>query len=545
MYVRKKRNSSGSISIQIIKKIKGKSKLIETIGCSKDKKEIEKLYKRGLERIKELEPNLFDISEQKEQEIKFLSISNSQIIPIGDELFFGKLYDKLKLNDIFKDTKDIRYKEEKEFLLKSLVISRILYPGSKLYLADYLWHFKKKEIDTEKIYRFLDNLYQDEIKKRIEDAVYNYTLSKIDNQLVVSFYDVTTLYFESESEDDLRQIGFSKEGKLARPQIQLGLFTTLEGYPLSYEVYHGKKYEGHTLIEALIEFQKRFKLKDKPIIVADRGMLNDNNIAFLENNDYRYILGAKIKMLPQNIKDEIANFIFINDNITHQIDIEKSIKYKDNPTDKKATKTLNIKQRIILSYSTQRAKKDTKMREKALKRLKDKIEYSNSITKSDLKLSHYAKYLDIEDDCKIEFKLNNQKIDNDAKLDGIKGFITNDFTLKHRDIIEHYQNLWHIERAFRISKTDLQIRPIYHRLENRIKSHILISFIAYAIYKEFEIKTREIKKEYKISYKILRDLIKHIFAIKVDDEVIPIKLSDIQQKFYDALHSDISLSKSG
>ena len=545
MYVRKKRNSSGSISIQIIKKIKGKSKLIETIGCSKDKKEIEKLYKRGLERIKELEPNLFDISEQKEQEIKFLSISNSQIIPIGDELFFGKLYDKLKLNDIFKDTKDIRYKKEKEFLLKSLVISRILYPGSKLYLADYLWHFKKKEIDTEKIYRFLDNLYQDEIKKRIEDVVYNYTLSKIDNQLVVSFYDVTTLYFESESEDDLRQIGFSKEGKLARPQIQLGLFTTLEGYPLSYEVYHGKKYEGHTLIEALIEFQKRFKLKDKPIVVADRGMLNDNNIAFLENNDYRYILGAKIKMLPQNIKDEIANFIFINDNITHQVDIEKSIKYKDNPTDKKATKTLNIKQRIILSYSTQRAKKDTKMREKALKRLKDKIEYSNSITKSDLKLSHYAKYLDIEDDCKIEFKLNNQKIDNDAKLDGIKGFITNDFTLKHRDIIEHYQNLWHIERAFRISKTDLQIRPIYHRLENRIKSHILISFIAYAIYKEFEIKTREIKKEYKISYKILRDLIKHIFAIKVDDEVIPIKLSDIQQKFYDALHSDISLSKSG
>ncbi len=540
MYIRKKRNQSGSISVQIIKKIRGKSKLVETIGCSKDKEEIQRLYQRAAERIKELKPNLFDISEQKEQERKILSISNNQIIPIGDELFFGELYDKLKLDNLFKEIKDIRYKEEKEFLLKSLVISRILYPGSKLYLSDYLWYFKRKEIDAEKIYRFLDNLYHDEIKQKIEEAVYNYTLSKIDNQLIVSFYDVTTLYFESESEDDLRQIGFSKEGKLARPQIQLGLFTTLEGYPLSYEVYDGKKYEGHTLLEALIEFQKRFKLKNKPIVVADRGMLNDNNIAYLENNSYKYILGAKIKMLPQNIKEKIADLIFINDDVTHQIEIEKNIKYKDNPKDKKATKTLNIKQRLILSYSTQRAKKDKKMREKALQRLKDKIEYSNSITKSDLKLSHYAKYLDLKDNCKVEFELNSHKIEQDTKLDGIKGFITNDFKLKHKDIIEHYQNLWHIERAFRISKTDLQIRPIYHRLETRIKSHILISFVAYAVYKEFEIKTREIKKEYKISYKLLRDLIKHVFAVKFDDKVIPIKLSDIQQKFYNALHPNIS-----
>ena len=108
----------------------------------------------------------------------------------------------------------------------------------------------------------------------------------------------------------------------------------------------------------------------------------------------------------------------------------------------------------------------------------------------------------------------------------------------HSDIIEHYQNLWYIEKAFHISKTDLQSRPIYHRLETRIKAHILISFVSYAIYKEFEIKTRNIKKEYNISYKILRDLIKHIFAVKIDDEIIPIKLSEIQQKFYDAIHSD-------
>ena len=532
MFVRKKKNRSGSISVQIISKKNGRYKVVETIGCSKDEREIEKLIELGKTRIKEIEPNLFDVVEKEEEKLQFLSISNEQVIPIGDELFFGRLFDKLNLNNLFQEKKDIRYKEEKLFLLKSLVISRILYPGSKLYLTDYLWYFKKQEIDIKQIYRFLDTLYQDDIKEKIEDAVYNYTLTKIDSQIIVSFYDVTTLHFESESEDDLRKIGFSKEGKLARPQIQLGLFTTLEGYPLSFEIYDGKKYEGHTLLEALINFQTRFNLKNKPIVVADRGMLNDSNIAFLEKNGYKYILGAKIKMLPNIIKEKIENLIFLNDNVTHQIDINKTIKYTKN----NEKYSLDIYQRLILSYSSQRAKKDKYLREKALEKLKSKIEYSKNLTKNDLKLSHYAKYLDLNNDCKVEFKLNTQKVTKDSKLDGIKGYITNDKNLSHKQIISHYQNLWHIEKAFRISKTDLHIRPIYHRLENRIKSHILISFIAYAIYIEFEIKTRDLKKEYKISYKILRDLIKHIFAIKIDDKIIPMKLSEIQQKFYDAIN---------
>ncbi len=149
------------------------------------------------------------------------------------------------------DIKNIRKKEDKDFLFKSLVISRLLYPGSKLELIHYLDYFKSIEISEDKIYRFLDTLYKDDIKNKIEKCVFNHTQKIMDNQIVVTFYDVTTLYFESESEDDLRRIGFSKEGKLARPQIQLGIFTTLEGYPLSFEVYEGNKYEGHTLIDIL------------------------------------------------------------------------------------------------------------------------------------------------------------------------------------------------------------------------------------------------------------------------------------------------------
>jgi len=141
-------------------------------------------------------------------------------------------------------------------------------------------------------------------------------LKKLGGELVVSFYDVTTLHFESESEGDLRRIGFSKEGKIARPQIQLGLFTTLQGYPLAYEVFEGNRFEGNTLIDLLINFQERFNLQEKPIVVADCGMLNNNNITLLQKSGYRYILGAEIKTRDIKLEYKISNKI-LRDLIKH------------------------------------------------------------------------------------------------------------------------------------------------------------------------------------------------------------------------------------
>jgi hypothetical protein len=351
----------------------------------------------------------------------------------------------------------------------------------------------------------------------------------MNNNITVSFYDVTTLYFESESEDDLRRIGFSKEGKLARPQIQLGLFTTLQGYPLSYEVYEGNKYEGHTLVDILKKFQDKFQLDYKPIVVADRGMLNNDNIAYLENNDYKYILAAKIKNSTNEIKEEISNLTFLNDGTIHTLEIDKEIKYTD---DNEQKQTLKTKQRLILTYSSKRAKKDRYTREQAIKKIEAKL--AKSITKSDLKLSYYAKYLDIDDKCDVKYKLNQVKILNDEKLDGIKGFITNDFTLKANEVIEHYQNQYDVEKAFRISKTDLKIRPIYHRLETRIKAHILISFVSYAIYKEFERKIKVSKLD--IKFKLTFDYIKTMYGYKTLFGVEPLEMDEIQQQIYDAIY---------
>ena len=536
--VRKKKNQSGSISVQIVDRTNRGYKVVETLGCSDDETEIDKLHQKAILRINDLSQNLFSKSLDETSEKLLLKnllskLTTQDFIPIGDELIFGKIFNNIGCNNLFNNVKSIRKQEDKNFLFKSLVISRLLYPGSKLELINYLSYFKNIDITSDKIYRFLDSLYQDEIKSRIETCVFEHTKRVMNGEIIVTFYDVTTLYFESESEDDLRRVGFSKEGKIARSQIQLGLFTTLEGYPLSFEVYEGNKYEGHTLIDVLKKFQDRFQLDKKPIVVADRGMLNNDNIAYLENNNYKYILAYKIKNISNDLKEEIKNLTFIDDNVTHNIEFKKVISFADE-NDKK--QTIHVNQRLVLSYSTQRAKKDKYNRNKAIQRLENKIKSSKTITKKDLKLSYYAKYIDLDDNnSKITFNINNQKIIEDEKLDGIKGFVTNDFTLTANEIIEHYNNQYEVERAFRISKTDLKIRPIYHRLETRIKAHILISFVSYAIYKEFERKLKINNVKFNFSQKLLRKIIEHLIALKIGDEIIPINPSEIQKQILDIL----------
>lgn len=122
-----------------------------------------------------------------------------------------------------------------------------------------------------------------------------FTYKKIVGEITVLFYDVTTLYFENEDEDDLRKIGFSKDGKFQSPQIMLGLLVGEYGYPIGYDIYEGNSYEGNTLIPILEKFEQKFNLQ-KPIVIADSGLLSKQNIEELKINNYEFILGARIKM---------------------------------------------------------------------------------------------------------------------------------------------------------------------------------------------------------------------------------------------------------
>ena len=297
---------------------------------------------------------------------------------------------------------------------------------------------------------------------------------------------MTTLYFEASDEDDLRKTGFSKDGKHNNPQIFLGLLVGFGGYAIGYDIFEGNTYEGHTLIPFLEKISIKFNLQ-KPIIIADSGLLSKDNIEALEEKQYEYIIGARIKNESKLVKEKI---------------LETKLKDGEVKQIKKNKRT-----RIIISYSEKRAKKDAHNRERGLNRLEKSIS-SGKLTKSNINNRGYNKYLKLQGEVSIEIDYEKYKKDN--QWDGLKGYITNS-KLSNKQIIENYSNLWHIEKAFRMSKTDLRIRPIYHRLKNRIHAHICISFTAYTIYKELE---RILYKENSnLSLEKAKDLTHNIYQI--------------------------------
>lgn len=445
MFVRKKKNKSGSVSIQIVKKVNRINKVLKTVGCSSDPDQIEHLYQRALYEMPRLYgATLFDQPGQ----VKLSDLTNDSISVIGPDLVFGGIYDKIGYNKI------------KTSLLRELVISRLTHPGSKLKLASYLKATGKKDVSVYSIYRFLDKL-NTKFKPLIEEISFIHTKALLCGKIGVVFYDMTTIYFESSQPDDLRIAGFSKEGKHKHPQILLGLLVASNGYPIGYELFEGNTFEGHTLIPVLKQFSKRFDL-NKPIVVADAALLNKDNIKSLVKNGYQFILGARIKNESEVIMDKIKKLSF-NDGQIHRIEKPNNIK-------------------LYISYSTKRAEKDRSNRERGLKRLERSLA-AGRLTKNNINNRGYNKYLSLEG--ALTIKIDYDKFQKDAKWDGLKGYLTNT-ELPGKQIIAHYNDLWKIERAFRISKTDLQIRPVFHRLRDRIEAHICISFMAYVLYKELE-----------------------------------------------------------
>jgi transposase len=304
----------------------------------------------------------------------------------------------------------------------------------------------------------------------------------------VVFYDVTTLYFEIEDEDDLRKTGFSKEGKNQHPQIVLGLLVSVDGYPLSYEIFEGKKFEGHTMLPVVEAFRKKYQLQDL-IIIADAGLLSNDNIEELQQKKYNYILGARIKNETSALKQKILGL--------HLSDGQSVLLEKDSA------------QKLIVSYSTKRAKKDAANRGKGLEKLERNIT-NGKLTKQHINNRGYNKYLKM--DGVVNIAIDYEKYKADSKWDGLKGYLTNTRMGKDQ-VIENYGHLWKIEKAFRISKTDLRIRPIYHRLRKRIEAHLCIAFCAYKIYKELERQLME--KEAGLSPEKAIDILKTIYQITI------------------------------
>lgn len=449
--------------------------MLKTIGSSSESKEVERLFNEGREWIKK---------KTGTQELDFTDYHHhtslvlqgiEHISVYGPELLLGKIFDDIGFNQI------------EESLFKQLVLARLCFPVSKLKTTDYLSKYQFLDIDVQSVYRYLDKLHKQQ-KDQVQQISYEHTLKVLNGKINVVFYDVTTVYFESDGDDDLRKTGFSKDGKNQHPQIVLGLLVSKSGYPLAYEIFEGNKFEGHTMLPVIEAFKSKYKL-DNLIVVADSGLLSTENIQLLEEGSYEYILGARIKASNRQLKEQILNLELNNG-------------------EKKSIKT-GLRTRLIVSYSEARAKKDSFNRERGLKKLEKQIK-SGKLTKASINNRGYNKFLEIATEVKIQ--IDKQKIIEDQKWDGLKGYITNS-KMGDEEILENYKELWQIEKAFRIAKTDLEIRPIYHRKQSRIEAHICIAFVAYKVYKELE---RQLKvKQSNLSPEKAIEIAKTIYAVKI------------------------------
>ena len=493
MFVREKENKSGTISVQVIAKINGKSKLIKTIGSSRDPNIVADFVRQGHQFIAcYCGQQTLDFSDERTL-LKSVFQSICSHIEVGTEMLLGKIFDDIGFSAVGDD------------IFRRLVLSRLVYPVSKLKTSDYLDKYHDLDYPVQQIYRYMDKLHTSQ-KELIQQISYEHTKNILGGDVSVVFYDVTTLYFEIDQEDDLRKTGFSKEGKHQNPQIVLGLLVSRNGYPLAYDIFEGNKFEGHTMLPVIDTFKEKYYL-DQLVIIADSGLLSNTNIDELQRGGYEFIIGARIKNEKRDIQRKILSLNLKNG--------ESAVIKKDN-------------MRLIVSYSDGRAKKDRLNREKGLRKIEKQIR-TGRLTKSSINNRGYNKYLKM--DGQINIAIDYQKFKSDAAWDGLKGYITN-AKLSKDEIIENYGHLWQIEKAFRISKADLKIRPIYHRLQHRIETHICISFVAYKIYKELERQLKE--KQSNVSPEKAIEIAKTIYQVKAKTkvgDVSHIMLITDEQKF--------------
>ncbi len=480
MYVRRKSNRSGSTSVVVVEKRSGKISYLKTIGVSSDENEIQDLLRKGKQWINnqlgQRDMFLEHTSKQEEKEvIENLLNKVENILLNGTQMILNPVITNIGFDKINDD------------ILKHLVISRICKPQSKVATVDYLKSYFDEDIELYKIYRYLDKL-NDKEKDLIQSISVEHTQKVLGGKIGVVFYDVTTLYFETDIQDDLRKRGFSKDGKHSHPQVVLGLLVSEGGYPLAYCIHQGNKYEGHTMLPVVKNFIIKYNLENF-VIVADSGLMNAQNIAELEKNGYKYIVGAKIKNESKIVKEWILSQNK-QDGVFYEY--QKSNQCK-----------------LILGYSHKRAKKDSYNREKGIKRLEKEFR-NGCLSKDKINKRGYNKFLDISDN--VYVSINQGKINEDTKWDGLKGYITNT-NLSASNVYQQYSELWQVERAFRVTKGVLELRPMFHFTRKRIEAHVCICFVAYKVYKELE---RILKiSNINLSVDKVLDIAKTITTIKI------------------------------
>ena len=532
MFIRiKKTPNSPRSSVQIVSSTRRGDKvsqqIVRHVGVASSDDELEKLKILAQQIMSKLDEDsaqlpLFapeTLSEQSDVldeplNVDLKHLREEQRIIEGVHDIGGALFNELGFNTLLG--KGVRSKRSTQ-ILRDVVLARLAQPVSKLRTAQLLEEDFGVRVSVDQIYRMMDRVAKriDSIKEHVAHQTFNLLNREVD----VILYDVTTLAFESQVCDELRNFGYSKDKKFNEVQIVLALATTQEGLPVWYEVFEGNTAETKTLISSLTKLKERFNVKDI-ICVADRAMLSKDNLAALKKDGFRYILGKRLRTTNRELQKQIVNLKMSRD-VTQAFSEEFN---------------LDDGQRLIVTYSPERASKDKADRGRAIAKLQSKLKGNKVSTTSLISNKTAKKFLREEvPGCVL---LDQDKIDDDAQWDGIYGIATNDKSIAIDKVISIYKSLWNIEAAFRLSKHDLKMRPIYHWNNERIQAHCAICFLTYALARQIEYRVSIQQKPMSFA-KIQRELLgvqasilRHIKTKNLYK--LPSSISNTAKKIYSA-----------
>lgn len=447
-HVRTTKTSSSSTAVQVVKYQGKKTIIVKHIGSGKDQDTILKLKHIAYELIKKLhnQPDLFDFKDKR---------SFGKIIQVDKSKYLGMRYTLIyeAINKIFNLFK---FDTINNKLLLDLVLMRIIEPASKLRSIELLAEMFGIHYKQSYVYRSMQEFTS--LKESIEKLSIEFAKENLKLNFSIVFYDVTTLYFETDKTDDLRKYGYSKDNKFNQPQILIALIVNSDGFPLSTTMFEGNKFEGHTFIPSIISFKNKIS---SLTVVADAAMISEKNIQELISANLTYIVGAR----TGNISPSLIRLI----------------NKKLHKADSRTTRINSSNGYLVCDFSKKRYTKDRHDLKKQIKKAEELLKAPDKIIKKNKFLKHKGK---------TDYRLNKELIKKARLLLGIKGYYTN-LTKSNRFVINQYHFLWNIEKSFRISKSDLKTRPIFHFKIKTIQSHILICFMALAVVKYMEIKTRK------------------------------------------------------
>ncbi len=492
MFVRKVRSASGAVAVQVMRKAGGGDELVEHVGSAHTDAELGVLLERARriaaegQQVLDFEvpipvERVDDVADWRAGELVRpdrppAGVSGAgRTVGTSSRLLYDVLaavYDRLGFNVVG------------DAVFRDLVIARIVEPTSKADSMRVLTDLGADVVSYRTIQRHLAQMgpggYRDLIATRC------FAHAGDTGGLSLILYDVTTLYFEAEKEDELRRVGFSKERRVD-PQIVVGLLVDRFGFPLEISCFDGAKVETHTILPVIEAFCARHDIKQSTMVVAaDAGMLSANNLKELDGSGLSFIVGSRMTKAPNDLEShfhwngEVFSDGQIIDTVTprHSRSRVNNIKLRAEPV-WDPTEHSNA-WRAVWQYSGKRARRDTQTLAAQEARARSIIDGSKPVKST--------RFVTISGDDRT---LDEASLARARKLVGVKGYVTNvpAADMPAIEVISKYHDLWQVEASFRMSKHDLAARPMWHRTRESIEAHLTIVFTALAVARRIQNQT--------------------------------------------------------